>query len=175
PAVIRQLVMRCLEKDPKRRLRDVGDIPSELGEDGVPRPTPVHGHVLAWTVAAVLLIAVGLGSWSLVRFDRSEAVEPIARTSISLPANFGLAAADTYYPLAVSPDGRRVAYVAQREGQTALYVRELSSLAAEPVQGTSGAKHPFFSPDGQWIGFFAAGALQKVALDGGTPLRICNV
>ena len=63
----------------------------------------------------------------------------------------------------------------EQGGDTQLYVRELSDLAPKAMTGTSGARHPFFSPDGQWVGFFANGALQRVSIEGGAPLRVCNV
>ncbi len=72
-------------------------------------------------------------------------------------------------------DGARLAYVGEVEGRSQLYVRELDGLEPTVLPGTSGAAHPFFSPDGQWVGFFAGGALQKAPVLGGPPLRICNV
>ena len=65
--------------------------------------------------------------------------------------------------------------MAEEEAGTQLHVRELSDLEPKAIAGTSGARHPFFSPDGQWVGFFADGALQRVSVAGGAPLRICNV
>jgi Tol biopolymer transport system component len=77
--------------------------------------------------------------------------------------------------MAVSPDGTRIAYVAEEEAGTQLYVRELSDLESRPIAGTFGARHPFFSPDSRWVGFFAEDALQRVSVAGGAPLRICNI
>ena len=92
-----------------------------------------------------------------------------------LPRSQKLSSGDATYALALSSDGRRLAYVGEQEGGTQLWVRELSSLESKPLAGTVGATHPFFSPDGEWIGYFAGGALQKVAASGGAPLRICTV
>ena len=100
---------------------------------------------------------------------------PVARTVIVLPPDQKLASGSSAYPLAVSRNGTRLAYVTEREGRVQLHVRELSDLEATAIPGTSGARHPFFSPDGRWVGFFADGALQKVAVVGGAPLRVCNV
>ena len=77
--------------------------------------------------------------------------------------------------MAVSPDGSRIAYAAEEEAGTQLYVRELGEIEPKAIAGTSGARHPFFSPDGRWVGFFAEGALQRVSVAGGAPLRICNI
>ena len=66
-------------------------------------------------------------------------------------------------------------YVGEKEGRTLLYIRDLSALEPREIPGTADARQPFFSPDGQWVGFFAGGALQKVAVAGGAPLRIANL
>ena len=106
--------------------------------------------------------------------DETPSCCPAARTTILFPGGERLTADGTDYPLAISSDGSHIAYVAREEGTTQLYVRDLNELEPKAVPGTVGARHPFFSPDGQWIGFFAGGALQKVSLGGGAPLRICN-
>ncbi len=76
--------------------------------------------------------------------------------------------------LAVSPDGRRLAYVASRNGVKQLFVRDRESIGTTPIEGTESATLPFFSPDGEWLGFFREQALWKVALAGGAPLRLCE-
>ncbi|RPI52403.1 MAG: hypothetical protein EHM55_16610 [Acidobacteria bacterium] len=75
---------------------------------------------------------------------------------------------------AVSPDGQRLVYSARREGRIGLYVRALDRFQTDALEGTEGAAHPFFSPDGRWVGFFANGALKKVPVTGGTPTIICS-
>jgi serine/threonine-protein kinase len=76
-------------------------------------------------------------------------------------------------PLAISPDGARIAYAAvERGGRTRLFVRPLDRFDATAIEGTEGASAPFFSPDGRWIGFYANGMLQRVSIDGGAALRI---
>jgi eukaryotic-like serine/threonine-protein kinase len=185
PASIRRLLGRCLEKDSRRRLRDIGDVRLEL-DDGSQGETAHlvatsaairsrNRERLAWFVAAVLAVALGVTSlWVRIAKPATDAPS-IARTTIVLPSNQKLASGGGAYPLALARDGSRLAYVAEVEGRTQLYIRELTSLEPKAVVGTTGAEHPFFSPDGQWVGFFAAGALQKVAVAGGAPLRICNV
>jgi serine/threonine-protein kinase len=76
--------------------------------------------------------------------------------------------------LAVSPDGRRIAFLARGGGQTRIYVRDLTRENPEPVNGTEGASDPFFSPDGEWLGFNADGKLKKTALRGGTPVSLAG-
>ncbi len=75
----------------------------------------------------------------------------------------------------LSPDGTVLAFVAQKAGGSfQLYVRRLGQLSAMPLSGTDGARDPFFSPDGQWIAFFANGKLQKISVTGGAPVTICD-
>jgi eukaryotic-like serine/threonine-protein kinase len=179
PAKIRDLLRRCLQKDSQRRLRDIGDASIEFNEISASDPiTPekITGRAralpyLGWVAAAVLLLVFG----ALFLSRRDTSVLPAARTTILLPGGQRLTANGTDYPLAISTDGSHIAYVAREEGTTQLYVRDLNELEPKAIPGTVGARHPFFSPDGQWIGFFAGGALQKVSIGGGAPLRICNV
>ena len=179
PPQIRDLLRRCLQKDPKRRLRDIGDASiglNEISASDSTSPDKIAGRdravrYLGWVASAVLLLV--FGAFLLFRHDASAL--PAARTTILLPGGQQLTAAGTDYPLAISTDGSRIAYVARQEGTTQLYVRDLDELEPKVIPGTLGARHPFFSPDGQWIGFFAGGALQKVSLGGGAPLRICDV
>ena len=179
-----RLLTRCLAKDPKQRLRDIGDARAELaasaGDDAL---TPVGLAVtrgrwreyVAWSGVALLLAALGAVVWPRWA-SRAPATASVVRTTIDLPGGQTLASNDSSaYPLAVSLDGARIAYVGEQEGLTQLHVRELSEMESHAMPGTTGAAHPFFSPDGQWVGFFADGALQKVAVAGGAPLRICNV
>jgi serine/threonine protein kinase/Tol biopolymer transport system component len=182
PVNVARIAKRCLAKDPRRRLRDIADAAAELDLAAVlpSAPTPVarhfrRGYIVA-SIAAVLLAALGIAAWS---FRGSRDILPVSaaltRTTIILPANQRLATADSDYPLAVSPDGATFAYVAEHEGQTQLYVRELGALEPRAIPGATAPWQPFFSPDGKWVGFFSDGALQKVAVAGGVPLRICSV
>ena len=75
--------------------------------------------------------------------------------------------------VAVSPAGDRIVFAARRDGVERLYSRRLDELDARPIPGTEGGIGPFFSPDGLWLGFYAEGALKKLALAGGTPITIC--
>ena len=74
--------------------------------------------------------------------------------------------------MALSPDGTHLAYVASQGGTQQLYLRAMDSLEAKPIPGTDGAVNPFFSPDGQWLGFFAGGKLKKVSVSGGAALTL---
>ena len=135
-----------------------------------------------WAVAAV---AVAVAAGAIWRGSGNEVQNPPpVRTSIALPAGQQLVGRPTP-PFAISPDGDKLAYLASvtdDEGGHAptherqLYLRDLASFESEPIPGTEGADHPFFSPDGEWIGFFSAdNTLNKVPVSGGTAQEICVV
>jgi Tol biopolymer transport system component len=96
----------------------------------------------------------------------------ITRTAITLPAGYRLSTNSP--PIAFSPDGSLLVYVAIHDGVQQLFVRPLDSQEAKTLPGTEGAESPFFSPDGQWIGFFAVNKLKKISISGGTALTLCD-
>jgi Tol biopolymer transport system component len=163
---IHELLHRCLEKDPKKRRRDIGDVRIEIEQVLSAAPQAVAPIVtaaprprarLAWIVAAVLGIALAI---TIARpyFDRPP---PVTRLDISTP--------DTPEPsgFAISPDGRRLVFVAFRNGREQLFVRSLDADRAEPLSGTESATLPFWSPDGRSVGFFASGQLRRIDIAGG--------
>jgi len=174
PPRIRALLERCLRKDARHRLQSIGDARVEL-EDAQSDPsvsavsggeTRVRGRY-AWPAFALisLIAAAVLAARLLV-------VPTPARVvfQVTAPDN---ARIDIGVPL--SPDGRTVAFLAVSEGgQPQIWIRPLDSSSARPLAGTEQAQRPFWSPDSQYIAFFAQGKLQKVALAGGPPIVICN-
>ena len=98
----------------------------------------------------------------------------MTRTTLMLMPNQELDTGDAAGPLALSPDGRQVAYVAVGGGRAQLYHRRLDTFESRAIEGTEGARYPFFSPDGEWVGFFAKGKLQRVSMQGGAPLAVCD-
>ena len=182
PAGVRRLVRRCLEKDPKQRLRDIGDARLELeSETGValqPRPK----RRLPWTVAAMLgaIATLALAGWW--RSTRPEG-HPLMRLKVELPE---FALSDTGPSAILSPNGTRVVYIGgfpappRREswvgsnGKSSLYTRTLDQDDAALLVGTEGAYSPFFSPDGQSVGFFADGKLKKILIQGGGATVLCD-
>ena len=134
---------------------------------------------LSATVYRVLIAALGVvallglyafrSSW---RTSNPNAVGVgVMRFAITLPADQALRGTPA---LALSPDGRQLVYVVQRGDVRQLYVRSIDQMQAMPIPGTEGAARPFFSPDGQWVGFFAGGKLKKVPLRGGEPISLCD-
>jgi len=91
-----------------------------------------------------------------------------------LPPDAPLAAGSFINPLALSPDGRLLVYVGVQKGIRRLYLRDLNRFEVTPISGTEGAEGPFFSPDGEWVGFHADGKLKKVSVRGGLPQKILD-
>jgi WD40-like Beta Propeller Repeat len=120
-----------------------------------------------------LLLGAAIASlafWSL----RANPPRPVTRTVIALPPGQRLAGLDQPC-VALSPDGTHLAYVAIQGGAQQLYLRAMDSLEARPIPGTDGATGPFFSPDGQWLGFFAGQKLKKISLSGGSAITLSDV
>ncbi len=128
---------------------------------------------MAALVGLTLVVLGAVAAWQMAPWS---AVEPLpsARVAIDLPPGQQLVVGPSP-ALALSGDGRRLVYVAAQPGSlTQLYLRPLDRFDVSAIPGTEGASAPFFAPDGNWIGFYARDAIQKVSLDGGTPLKICD-
>jgi serine/threonine-protein kinase len=189
PVPVRRLLRRCLEKDPKRRLSSIGDARLELDEavapadrDGAAAPAsvpmaaavvvPAWRRALPWAVAGVLGIALvaALVVWSPWRSTPTPTPRKLLAgigADASLPTGYGASAI-------LSPDGTTLAFVAQQGSETRLFIRKLDQLQAAPLAGTDGAANPFFSPDGQWLAFFAGSKLKKVSVTGGAAVNLCD-
>ena len=166
PGKVRRLLKSCLEKDPKDRLRDIGDA-WRLLEDTPPlAPRTKPASRLPWVAAAAL--AVVAAEVSFVHF-REAAPEPqMLQYTLAAPEKTTIA------NFAVSPDGRALVIGANGEKERQLWVRSLNSLQAHPLAGTEGANYPFWSADSRFIGFFAQGKLQKIAAMGGPAQILCD-
>ena len=168
PVQARKLLRRCLDKDPKRRLRDIGDV-WELLEQ-LPAASASKSK-LPWAVAAVLslaLVIAGAGWWRATRtVDR-----PLMRLNVDLGPD---AIAGQYTTIAVSPDGARLAFpVKSPDGKQMLATRLLNETKPALLSGTENGRDPFFSPDGKWIGIFADGKMNKISVQGGAPVVLCD-
>jgi Tol biopolymer transport system component len=185
PLGLQRLCRRCLKKEPQQRLHDIADARLELEETlnesaALVVPMPGHGswrvsrrNALAWTVIVGMAIAAMFVAWNAGR-RQGGSVAPPSRFVVPLPA--GVALENGPGPsLVVSPDGSRLVFVAlDRGGGTQLFSRELDRFEATVIPGTKGASAPFFSPDGRWVGFYANGALHRVSVEGGAPLKIAD-
>ena len=147
-------------------LRVMGQDPSLLVEveEDVPGVAPARRRIPAWIWASLLILVVGLGSWQLARMAKFTSNE---RPFLQFDLNLG--PSDFSQP-ALSPDGLRMAFVTQ----SALFIRRFDQTDSARLPGTEGAALPFFSPDARWVGFFASGKLLKIAVEGGTPLVLCD-
>jgi Tol biopolymer transport system component len=180
PPRLRELVRRCVRKDPKTRLQAIGDarvqieelISGATDETAAVVATPPREQRparLAWIVAAVsLAIAAALAVYATLYLRRA-VPQP-------LPARFEISTPPTSDPVsfALSADGRQLAFVAMNEGVPHIWVRPLDQVAAQPLAGTEGASYPFWAPDGRAIGFFADGKLKRIDLGRGGVQDLAN-
>jgi serine/threonine protein kinase/Tol biopolymer transport system component len=173
PARVRRLLSRCLEKDPKKRLRDISVAWELLEEPGVAAeadPSRSRLGWLPWTVAGMLAIALTATSILWLRAPAPETLS--GRFEINPPR-------DTqfdyqYAATAISPDGRYIVFAAGQPGAPSLWLRPLDSLTARPLEGTERANFPFWSPDSKSIAFYQAGKLKRRDIVGGAPLLLCD-
>jgi len=183
PGKGRDLLRHCLQKDNRLRLRDAGDAQIEI-QDALTAPAVTvaataapttrgwRGRV-AWAAAGVfVLTAIAFAIGFVLR-------TPNPPQQMRLIAEIGADASlyTAFGPSAIlSPDGTRLAFLASGADQKRrIYVRSLDQLQATALSGTENATDPFFSPDGQWIGFFADGKLKKISVQGGAAVTLCDV
>jgi Tol biopolymer transport system component/tRNA A-37 threonylcarbamoyl transferase component Bud32 len=175
PSAMRTLLRRCLRKDRRQRLQDATGVRIEIEEAlAVPyseSAAPVGAkrgwrQFLPWAVALVLSACTGIVVWNL----KPSPPRPVTRTVITLPPGQELAGMEAGPAVALSPDGTQVAYVARQDGTQQLFLRAMDSTESRAVPGTEGGDGPFFSPDGQWLGFFAGGKMKKIAVGGGAAV-----
>ena len=174
PSSVRRLLTRCLEKDQGRRLRDIGDARLELDEKDAQSAESVAPSRRLWPLAfaAALLAGAALGWVAAGVVSRTVPAESGLSTFVeTLPDGriFEGGTAGTGSMIALSPNGRMLAYVAEEGGQPRLFIRPLDRLdqwKASPI-AEPGAREPFFSPDGEWIGFRVRQTIKRASLKGG--------
>jgi Tol biopolymer transport system component len=183
PPALDHVVRRCLEKDPDDRWQSAHDVANELrwiGEAGsqAGARTPLtrrrrSRERLAWALAATLAVAGAAGVvWGLGQRRAAREAERLFRSELVPPPDIRVA--EVYNgALALSPDGRALAFVAGAE-RTGLAVRDLASGETRRIAGGEGAIFPFWSPDSRWIAFFADGKLRKVEAAGGPVQVVCD-
>ena len=177
PAPVVRLLRRCLARASKKRLPDIRVASLEI-EDAEHRvdeldaaenggPDAARARWLpVWTAIGSALLVSAL-FWSSRDITPSSAM-PVNRVHLDLP---GLATSSREITFALSPDGRTVVF----EANEALYVRRVQNLESLPIPGTQNGQNPFFSPDGEWVGFFTSTQLKKVSMRGGAPTTVANV
>jgi serine/threonine-protein kinase len=187
PPTVRRLVGRCLEKDARRRLQWIGEARLEIenasasqteqhlsGEGTQPRRRVTWALIPLSVLGGAVLGALGMwlmqpAQTAMKRSVRRFQIEiPPIQTATSLQNN----------SLALSPTGSHLAFVgesAAQPGVEQLHLRALDRFEAEPIEGTEDSYGPFFSPDGEWLGYFQGLSLMKLPVLGGPPVRICGV
>ena len=180
PLRIRELLRRCLKKEPRQRLQSIGDaritieetISSSAQETASTAaeqiPTSLRRRALPWTLFAISAFMASI--LAIAYFRSPEAAPQSMHLTIDPPheAQFGIA-------LALSPDGTRLVFDAISNGNQSLWIRPLDSLQAQPIPGTEAGDFPFWSPDGKSIGFFANGKLKRLDLGSGSIQNLCGV
>ena len=186
--VLATYLRRCLEKEPSKRIRDIGDVRLAMEgafETAVSAPSKPGAvpQVQVWqrpaVIAAALIVTLVTGGvivWSLMR----PAPRPVIRSLLTPPPSMAL---DINLPgvnsvnVALTPDGTRVVYRGVANGQAQLFVRPLAALDATPLTALSVSPYnPFISPDGNWVGFFEGSqTLQRVSILGGPPVPIVDL
>jgi hypothetical protein len=180
PSGVQDVLERCLQKNPANRLRDIGDIRLLLQSaltksvravgSAAPNWDSRAGLKWAWLLGAVILLAVGAVAFY---YSRQKPAAPEAmRFEIAQPANI-----NPSNIVAISPDGRHLAFIASAAGQASqVWIRSLETLEARPVEATTGVSGiPFWSPDSRFVTFIAQGKLRKIAVTGGPAFSLCNV
>jgi hypothetical protein len=186
PPAIAALLIRCLQKDPRQRLRDIGDARIALDEalspaapatalPAVDAPRPAAARrpwrsALPWAIAAAAVLAAAL--WA-EHAQAPRLAGPLMRFTLAPPVGRGIVTR-LGAGAVLSPDGRRMAYVRWDGHVSYLWVRALDQPHGVQLPGTEGAGDPFFSYDGQWLGFFAGGQLKTIAISGGAPVTVCS-
>jgi eukaryotic-like serine/threonine-protein kinase len=174
PRRVREVMKRCLDRDVRNRLRDIGEArvaieSAGVGEADGATPTPLQSLFgkVGWT-AAVAVPTVLLAVLAFIHFRETPLAANTFRYSIAPPEN------STVQSFAISPDGRLLAIAASANGKQQLWLRLLDALQAQPMPTTDDATFPFWSPDSRYIGFFAQGKLKKVAASGGPAESMCD-
>ncbi len=194
PAGIQKLVRRCLLKDPKQRLQAIGEAriaieqtlnpTAQLGGIDFIAPAataaaaeelrePVWRRLLPWGVVAILLITTV--SFATLFWHAASVPDRSVRSYILPPDQATFVFQAAFGAPVLSPDGKRLVFSAKSGGANEmLWVRELDSLTSHRLEGTEGASFPFWSPDGQFVGFFASGKLMKIDISGGPAQTVCD-
>jgi serine/threonine-protein kinase len=176
---LKELLERCLEKNPKKRWQAIGDVHTELERIVlVPHVTSALApkRRRLWTSVALAIGAAAVGvTFTFMAFTSltPDALHvPVSRFSVTLPDGYEFSNAPRHV-VAISPDSTHIVFVANRQ----LYVRAMSEYDARPIAGTEsplGPSNPVFSPDGGSLAFYAAGAIRRIALSGGAAVVVCQ-
>ena len=186
PTALRRLVLRCLARDPRLRLRDIGEARVLLGDPASLREPPAAASaseparvarvpLLPWIIAAVAVI--GAAASVATPMFRAEPLGDPVQFNVSYPRNVRpMSNGSDYQGGQISPDGRYVAFSGadSKTAKVGIYVRAIDSTDATLVKGTEGGRYPFWAPSSRTIAFYAQGKLYRVDIDGSSLLLICD-
>ncbi len=189
-AELDRIVLECMEKDPNERTQSVKQIAIDLkrfkressrsrvsmvrpayeSSESAPTKKLINWERIGWAVV-ITVCAVG---WilSMLRKTGENTTTRLNISAINSPGQEIIRSDVSNH--AISPDGRFLVYILSEAGTSQLYIRSLNNFQANPIKGTENGNSPFFSPDGQWIGFTADGKLKKIPASGGTAETICD-
>ena len=173
PELIRRLLKRCLDRNVKTRLRDIGEARILLANPAPSDPAPVMTPsqlwlgFTSWAIAGLMTLA--LAALAFVHVREQHPAERTLRYALPVPEKSAV------HSFAISPDGRMVAIAVVIHGKQQLWLRSLETLEAQPMTGTDGAAYPFWSPDSRYIGFFTSSALKKIAASGGPAQTLGDI
>jgi Tol biopolymer transport system component/predicted Ser/Thr protein kinase len=179
PTTIRELLRRCLDRDVKIRLRDIGEARVGIAA-APPEPPPAIAPVQsrgvpAWCLAVASLLALAGGVITVMHFREKPPEPTVVRFQVPPPEK-AIFSGEVGFRMDLSPDGRRLAFLARSaDGRLLLWVRPFDSVDAHPLSGTENASSLFWSPDSRWIGFHADGKLKKIEAAGGPPQTLCSL
>jgi len=186
PEAVRSALRGCLQKDPRHRIRDIGDV--RLALDGAFVSTGAQRHVaegtpssnrfrqaIPWVAGAVAgSVLTGVAAWTVFNATGNTVPVLAKRFALTLPEG-ELLPGGTGTLVSLSPDGQTLIYRARREGVFRLYRRRLDQFDATPVGDANAGAFVFFSPDSQWIGYTVGQTLKKVLLAGGPSQTLCDL
>jgi serine/threonine-protein kinase len=192
PMDLERIVFKLLAKDPAQRYQHIDELPVDLeaiqskarDTSGIQMTTSpkrvkeIDSYSISWRVTAFLVFFAIILTWIVMYFWGTQTLSspyPSARFKLGLPNTAPIRQSSGGSDMALSPDGKRLVYVAYIGFTSQLVLREVNQLEVTPLPETEGAFAPFFSPDGKWIAFNSkSGELQKLYLDGGKPVSICK-
>jgi serine/threonine protein kinase len=182
PVAIRHLLRRCLDRDVKMRLQAIGEARVAIAnawkgaEPAGVAPLRSRFGIVGWITVAVLAVGAAVAGWGWWHSSRP-GQKPLVRLDVDLGPEISLPSPENH-PLstvALSPDGTRLAYVASSSGgPSRLFIRRLDQSKAVELPGTNGAIGPVFSPDGEWIGFYAGDKYNKISVQGGVVVPLAG-
>ena len=181
PDGVRRLLRRCLERDPKNRLHDAADLRLDIVDLESGETAAITGEsgqqrtAIPWLVVGIVALLSAIGGAIAARYVYTRTSN--AETA-SAPVRFAIEPPPEVMNIsfvAVAADGRFVVYEAQVEGEFRLFIKRFDAIESQALAGTEGARGPFISPDGEWIGFVRNAKLYKMPAGGGDALVVCNL